>query len=317
MILLLAACLERVTGEEVPLDPAFYAAHEGEHGEGGVGGGSSVPFSDVEGDKVTVSGVITSVITDLPVDIDVRVPDPASPGGVAGKGKILLDIPGAFSLSVPSGLGALELQAFQDIDSDGPSGNDPFASIWLQIEGEDITDVAMALEEGARGGGPVHGPAPPGAPGGGAGGGVGPGPGGNPDPFSGIEGRRVVLKGRLICDCTGGVDLDLFKPDATAPGGRAILGKMKMAPGPYELHVPEHFGPLILEGFVDVTGDGPSPGDAMGQYTGNPLNIGDQNIDNIDITLAVPADGMMPQGDPKPPPKPEEPRPGAPSGGGI
>ncbi len=322
VLLLLSACLERVTGEEVPLDPAFYAAHEGEHGEGGVGGGSAVPFSDVDGEKVTVRGVVESAITDLPVDIDVRVPDAAAPGGVAGKGKLLLDFPGEFELSVPAGLGKLELQAFQDADSDGPTGDDPFATVWLEVGEVDVADVTLALEAGARGGGPVHEAAPPGAPGGGPGGGPGganpAGPGGNPDPFAGIEGDRVVLSGRLICDCTGSVDLDLFAPDSTAPGGRRMLGKMKMAVGEYELHVPQHFGPLILEGFVDTEGDGPSPGDAMGKYTGNPVNIGDNDLDKVDITLVVPADGMMPQGDPKPPPKPEELQPGSPPpSGGI
>lgn len=326
VLLLLSACLERVTGEDVPLDPAFYAAHEGEHGEGGVGGGSAIPFSDVDGEKVTVRGVVESVIADLPVDIDVRVPDPAAPGGVAGKGKILLDFPGEFELSVPRGLGTLELQAFQDADSDGPTGDDPFAAAWLEVGEVDVTDVVLVLEAGARGGGPVHEAAPPGAPGGGPGGGPGgspggpsaAGPGGNPDPFSGIEGDRVVLSGELICDCTGSVDLDLFAPDSAAPGGRRMLGKMKMAVGEYELHVPEHFGPLILEGFVDTTGDGPSPGDAMGKYTGNPVNIGDNDIDSVDITLVIPADGMMPQGDPKPPPKPEDLQPAnPPPSGGI
>jgi len=330
-LLLLPACLERATGEPIPLDPRYYAAHEGVHGEEGVGGGNSVPFSDVDGKKVVVRGVITSEIADLPVDVDVRVPDADSPGGMAGKGKILLDAPGEFELSVPIALGKLELQAFQDADSDGPTGNDPFATVWLDVGETDMTDVTLELEEGARGGGPVHEAAPPGAPGGNPGGGQdgeggGPGggeghpsgPGGNPDPFSGIEGRRIVLTGSLLCDCTGGVDLDLFKPDAAAPGGRIMLGKMKMAPGEYEVHVPENFGPLILEGFVDIAGDGPSPGDAMGQYEGNPLRVGSTNLSGIDITMAVPADGMMPQGDPKPPPKPEDLQPGAPPpSGGI
>lgn len=330
MILLLSlGCLERVTGEPVPLDPGFYLAHETVHGDAGIGGGSSIPFSDVEGEKVTVSGVISSAMVDLPVDVDVRVPDASAPGGVNGKGKIMLDLPGAFELTVPSGLGKLELQAFQDPDQDGPTGNDPFASVWLDVKETDLTEVKLELVEGARGGGPVHTAAPPGAPGGGPGGGpdgeAGPGeaqpggPGGNPDPFSGIEGRRVVLKGNLVCDCTGTVDLDLFKPDTAAPGGRMMLGKMKMDIGEYELHVPENFGPLILEGFLDMTGDGPSPGDAMGKYNGNPLRVGTNSISDVNIELSVPADGLMPGDTPRPPPKPEDVQPGTPgsAGGGT
>ena len=56
--LLLFSCLERVTGEEVPLDPRYYAAVEAVQGEAGIGGGSSVPFSDIDGPKVTVSGFV-------------------------------------------------------------------------------------------------------------------------------------------------------------------------------------------------------------------------------------------------------------------
>ena len=112
--------------------------------------GYTVPkfMIEVDGKKVVVRGVITSEIDDLPVDVDVRVPDAASPGGMSGKGKILLDSPGEFELSVPIGMGKLELQAFQDADSDGPTGNDPFATVWLDIGETDMTDVELVLEEG-------------------------------------------------------------------------------------------------------------------------------------------------------------------------
>lgn len=41
---------------------------------------------------------------------------------------------------------------------------------------------------------------------------------------------------------TATVDLDLFKPTASALGGCIMLGKMKIAAGEYEVHVPENFG---------------------------------------------------------------------------
>ena len=333
ILLLLSACLERVTGEPVPLDPLYYAAHEEVHGEEGIGGGSATPFSNFDGKMVTLRGSVDSKFVDLPVDIDVRVPNPEAPGGVDGKGKLLLDLPGAFELKVPSGQGKLELQAFQDRDQDGPSGDDPFASVWVDVGESDLEGIVLEMVEGARGGGPVHTPAPPGAPGGGPGGGPGGemggspgggdpgggGPGGNPDLFADYEGRRIVMKGSLVCDCEGDIDLDLFKPDASAPGGRTMLGKLKKPAGDYEIEVPENFGALILEGFVDVTGDGPSPGDAMGRYENNPVKIGSADISGIDIVLAVPEDGIMPGDEPRPPPKPEELNPGAPppSGEGI
>ena len=113
----LSGCLlERVTGEEIPLDPRFYAAVEEARGTADQGGGSSMPFSSVKTDKVWVSGTVTSE-DDMAIDIDIRIPDLSAPGGMVGKGKLLLERPGEFKLAVPKNLGSLELQAFQDIDS--------------------------------------------------------------------------------------------------------------------------------------------------------------------------------------------------------
>ena len=101
--------LEEVTGEPVPLEPAFYESVEASQGQPGIGGGSSVPFSSHEGQTVVVRGTIASELED-PIDIDVRTPDSTQEGGVKGHGKILLDAPGEFSLTVPRNLGALELR---------------------------------------------------------------------------------------------------------------------------------------------------------------------------------------------------------------
>ena len=54
--------------------------------------------------------------------------------------------------------------------------------------------------------------------------------------------------------------------------------------------------------FVDSNGDGPGPGDLMGIYKNNPLQVEDDDIDDIDIILSVPEDGKMPS-TPIPPPK--------------
>ena len=80
--------LERVTGEEIPLDPRFYAAVEEARGTADQGGGSSMPFSSVKTEKVWVAGTVSSE-DDNAIDIDIRVPDPSAPGGMAGKGKII------------------------------------------------------------------------------------------------------------------------------------------------------------------------------------------------------------------------------------
>ena len=60
--------LEKVTGEEVPLDPAYYEAVEAAQGQPGVGGGSAVPFSSYSGETVVVRGVVTGGDPLLSVD---------------------------------------------------------------------------------------------------------------------------------------------------------------------------------------------------------------------------------------------------------
>ena len=281
--------LERVTGEEIPLDPRFYAAVEEARGTADQGGGSSMPFSSVKTDKVWVSGMVVSD-DDMAIDIDIRVPDPSAPGGMAGKGKILLERPGEFKLAVPKDLGSLELQAFQDIDSDGPNASDPFAQLTIAVEADDIEGVELKLVAGARGAAPVHqevapeqsGEMPKGIP-------------ENPDPFGGMAGNRVELSGDIKCaqPCPG-VDLDIFVPDDQSPGGRKMLGKMKLQNGPYVIMVPENFGLLILEAFVDFDANGPGVGDLMGVYEDNPIRIADSSISNIDLNLDVSIDGKMP-----------------------
>ncbi len=316
LLLALGGCwLERVTGEPEPLDPRFYEDVERAQGEPGVGGGSAVPFGDVDGPKVRVSGVVESDSPE-PVAIDVRVPDPTKPGGVDGKGKLLLDAPGPFELAVPRNLGALELQAFQDPDDDGPGGMDPFAAERLNVAGEDVSGLVLHLVPGARGsGGPEHHEAPPGAPGGGTPADAPappPGPGAGPGsdvPFADYDGRTVKISGVLrwepggeaAPEGAGGVvvDLDLFQPDAGAPGGRRMLGKLKVAPGPWSVELPEDFGPVLFEAFIDRAGDGPSPGDPMGAYAGNPLVVGRSDVSGVDIELAVRPDGRMPEGAPQ------------------
>lgn len=65
LLLALPGCwLEKVTGEPVPLDPAFYEAVEASQGAPGVGGGSAVPFSSHEGETVMVRGTITGELED-------------------------------------------------------------------------------------------------------------------------------------------------------------------------------------------------------------------------------------------------------------
>ncbi len=296
--LLLSGCLERITGEAIPLDPKFYAAVEEARGSEAQGGGASVPFFSVKTDKVSVKGIIQSDDT-MAVDIDIRVPDPSAPGGMKGKGKILLERPGEFELTVPLDLGELELQAFQDLDSDGPNAKDPFAEIMIEVGKEPVDDIILKLVVGARGAAPTHqeiapdqsGEMPKGVP-------------ENPDPFGGVSGNRIELSGILECSipCPSGVDLDLFSPDEQSPGGRTMIGKMKLQQGEYVVMVPDNFGPLILEAFVDFSGDGPGVGDLMGVYPLNPVIIGSEPVQEIHIQLEKSSNGKMPM---TPPPSPQ------------
>ena len=298
VMLLSPGCwLERVTGAPVPLDPRFYEAVEKAQGNPGEGGGAAVPFGTWEGETVTVRGVVRSEIPD-PIDIDVRTPDPDEPGGVKGQGKLMLDGPGPFSLVAPKGLGKLELQAFQDPDLDGPTGSDPFAETELEVGDSDLSDVSLVLEKGGReiaagGTGPVHQEMPPGAPGGAPRGGAGP-TSGHDQPFPDYDGRAVQISGTLAWSGQSTVDLDLFQPDPVAPGGRKMVAKLKRMAGPYSFEMPDSFGPLVIEAFIDEAGDGPGPGDPMGSYPGNPLVVGSTDVNGVDITLALTTDGKLP-----------------------
>ena len=74
-----------------------------------------------------------------------------------------------------------------------------------------------------------------------------------------------------------------------------MVGKLKMSTGDYALRVPEHFGPIILEAFIDLDGNmRGDPTDPKGAYSGNPLRIGDNDVWNVNINIFVQEDGKMP-----------------------
>jgi len=304
--LMLIGCLEKTTGIPQKLDPRFFASDrnrgtpEGNDPAATGAKRSSDPFSSYSGETILVSGALISEAQGS-IDIDFRIPDPTAPGGMAGQGKLLMSEPGAFSLEVPKNLGLLEVQAFQDLDGDGPTGDDPFAQVQLQVKEEDFLGLSIQLVAGARMN-MQHQEMPPpeeggqndmGAP-------AGSGVPDNPDPFVGYSGNRITLSGKLICEGCPLVDLDLFMPDENSPGGRQMIGKMKLPAGAYEIEVPQGFGYLILEAFVDYDEDGPGVGDRMGAYQQNPIQISRSDLQNIDIELVIPEDGRMPMG-PQPP----------------
>jgi hypothetical protein len=296
LMALLSGCwLEYVdSANPEELDPAFYEAGEKLHGLPGEGGGSAIPFSNYDGPKVTVYGTVTGS-ENMAVDVDVRVPEDSAPGGMLGLGKVLMDGPGTFELQVPVDQGFVELQAFQDPDKDGPSTSDPFAQAQIEVGSSDM-EVTMELVAGGWSmGGPVHQDMPAGAGEGGVGSQMVPPDPDQPDPFASYGGSRVSVGGLLQYHSTATVDLDIFRSNRAASGGREMIGKLKLSTGSYELRVPEHFGPIILEAFIDLDGNmRADPTDPMGAYSGNPLRVGDNDVWNVDINISIQENGKMP-----------------------
>jgi hypothetical protein len=250
-----------------------------------VSGAHPLPFSDYEGDTVTVSGTVEAEDS-LAVELDVRVPDPEEEGGMRGVGKVSLAEPGSFAFEVPADLGTLNIQAFQDPDADGPGGDDGFAEIEIIVSDEDVIDVALVLIRGARGGSPEHTLAPPGA-GSGQGSLGSSGSSQSGDPFADYEGERVQVSGTLVWAGEDQIDVDLFQPDASAPGGRNLLGKLKHRAGSFQLMVPVELGTLEIEAMVDTEGDGPSASDPRAVYAGNPISLDQGDVSGVDLFLAL------------------------------
>lgn len=295
LVALLAGCLERVTGEAVPLDPRFYAGRgDGEQGAdpnaGGTGDGAYVGY---KGETVPLLGVVESPGPGQ-IQIDVCEFDPDAPGGVVRVGAIHLIEPGPFELKVPKDVQKLQLQAFQDPDVDGPSEQDPFAQIVVDLSGGPLADpVKLPLVVGARAM-PVGGGAP-GSPGGAPNGGGAPGsPGGDPNgapapPPPGLsfpqDGPRVAVSGTVSASRDLPVFLDFFLVDASAPGGRSYLGKVQTAAGAWTQKVPAELGALEIEAYQDLTGDSRT-GDDPAARTERPVVVEGEDIAGID--LAVP-----------------------------
>ena len=118
-------------------------------------------------------------------------------------------------------------------------------------------------------------------------------PGGHKTPFESGYGdsAMITVSGTLVVDegVTGTVDIDCFAPKADDPDQKDLVNKVKVhQPGAYSMKVPANFGKLILEAFIDSDGDGPDDSDARGEYAGNPLVVGADDITGVDIELIEP-----------------------------
>ncbi len=159
--LLLAVSLEEVTEEPPPLDPRFYQGG----GTTTVGPGPGlVPFADHAGPMVTLRGVSTAEVNGG-LALDLWRVDPDAPGSRVHLGKLELDAIGPFEIAAPEGFGLLQVEAFMDQSGDGPTNDDPFGRIEVEVGDADVDGLTLALVIGdldrLRGGPPPGSGSPP------------------------------------------------------------------------------------------------------------------------------------------------------------
>jgi hypothetical protein len=287
VLLLLMACPERVTGEPRPLDPRFTA--------GGPGGGTAQtvvmhdpnagpadPFATDDGDQVVISGTLICE-TGGGIDMDIMAADPQAPGGMAHLGKLLFEGPGPFSIEAPEGTGSITLQAFQDVDGNGPSDLDPFAAMTVVVQDEDIDGVELDLVVGGRALAQLASAS-----------------GGNM--FGDHEGDWTAVQ--LVAESPSDSPLvvDVRTPDPNAPSGDAYLGKLQFPrPGPIALKVPRGFGELTLQVFQDEDTDGP---DATDPFAQTRIEVGREETMDLGTLTLVPGGFAMPGAEAAPAPAP-------------
>ena len=281
--LLLIGCLERVTGEDVPLDPRFYEggqdAQGGPDGGGGGGqGGGEAPWANYDGDTITLKGEVVVDGTGE-VQIDVNTPDADAPGGQSRQGALRYPGSGAFELEIPEDVTEVRFQAFQDSDADGPDEDDPFAEVtWKAADGNTVT---LKLEKGARGRAGAPGGAPGGAPPGAPGGSGAPPP---PDGLSFPDGDRVTLSGTVSSSRELPVVLDFFHANGEGAGGRSYLGKRIVPLGAWTQDFPVDYGAVEVEAYQDLTGDSRT-GDDPAARTEKPVTIAGEDVTGISLTI--------------------------------
>ena len=235
------------------------------------------PFSDFQGSWTLIRGTVHSNSPGT-LKVDFRVPDTKEPGGNRFLGRSILPKPGPYQLQVPQDLGPLLLEVFQDLEENGPTDDDPYASVELVVGEVEALQQDINLVAGARSQASFTNSVEDNA---------------DPtaeqavlfelgsDPVS-VSGTLGLAEGVAAVEF---IDLDLFTPDTSSPGGRRYLGKFKFKPGPFSFQVPKDLGALELEAFGDIGSDGPTPGDPFGRYTGESLVIKSTAFKNVDIVL--------------------------------
>jgi hypothetical protein len=285
-LLLLTGCLEKVTGEEVPLDPRFYEgkggneSNQGDPNAGGTGDGAYVGY---KGETVKIAGVIVAD-EKLPVQIDVNELDATQPGGTRRAGALHLNEPGTWEIAVPASLPKIQFQAFQDPNVDGPDATDPFAQVEVDLSaGAPAEPVTLTLVVGGRGGpNQAGGLAQPGQQ-------PGQGPVGQPSPppteLMLPEGPRVTISGTVEgARADLPVVLDFFRSGASGER-RSFFGKHNVAKaGDWSVELTAGMGLVEIEAYQDLTGDSRS-GDDPFTTLAAPIDVGDSDIEGLTLTI--------------------------------
>ena len=279
LFLTLGGCLERVTGEPQELDPRFYAGHVdpgqaspdggGQPSDPNAGGYGDKPWGSYQGETIEVKGSVTVTAADNGrIQIDVAVPDDSAQGGQKRVGAVILDEPGEFVLAVPKDVTKVKLEAFQDPDINGPSEQDPYAELTLQLNGSAPAPVELRLEVGARGR---------------ASGSPQPAAGSGGDGLSFPEGAKVALSGEVLGATSPNLIIDVFRLDATSGAGRTYVGKIRPVNGKFSVDFPVDYGAIELEAYQDLTGDSRTADDIAAPYSQNPVSIGSVPVPDIKI----------------------------------
>lgn len=287
----LAGCLEKTTGEFVPLDAAYTAGHTDDQSDPNKGGTGDGVWPGLKEPRLHITGEIKSA-DNSPVQIDVNIDDPSGDNGQSRVGALHLDNgPGAFEFYAPVDVTLIHLQAFQDPAVDGPSEGDPFARADIKLSGKDPELLILTLDPGNRGQPDGGGGAPPPQPGGAAsGGGQGPQPSGpgsgapmGPNAFPGVT-EFVSLSG-TVTGPSPAIVVDFFKVDPAGQGGRTHLMKVETSSGAWAAKFPKDYGKILIEAFVDPQHDGPTQGDPMVVYPGNPVTVGPDDTKGLSLVI--------------------------------
>jgi len=139
--------------EPLALEISLLAGTRGQPGAGAKGRGGGSVFAGVGEAGIQISGEIRldeGLALEGLLDLDVFSVDANAPGGRRYVGKLKVP-PGPFTFRVPKTVSALELEAFLDLDADGPTPGDAFGACKcnpLKLDGTDVSGIEVFVVAG-------------------------------------------------------------------------------------------------------------------------------------------------------------------------